>query len=180
MLDHAGATWDEPRGQGAIGDGPLHRAYAASDGWFWFGAHEGDRRALAAVLEVPDLATLPPPDLARVLGQRFATGTVAEWVGRLAGAGFGVSPYMHDLAALMRDPWVTGHGLSVTREHAPSGIVTHTGPAPRLSGTPLVLGRPTPAVGADTAEVLRAVGVDPEDDAVRRAVTLRAGVVDAG
>ncbi|MFA7295740.1 MAG: CoA transferase [Dehalococcoidia bacterium] len=180
MLDHAGATWDEPRGQSAIGDGPLHRAYAASDGWFWFGAHEAQRATLGALLGIPGLASMPDSEAADALVERFQTSTIAAWVERLVGAGFGASPYVHDLAALMRDPWVVAHGLSVTRAHDGGGLITHTGPAPRLSGTPLVAGRPTPSVGADTSAVLAELGVDAEAESIRRAITPRGGVADAG
>jgi crotonobetainyl-CoA:carnitine CoA-transferase CaiB-like acyl-CoA transferase len=180
MLDHAGATWDEPRGQDAIGDGPLHRAYAASDGWFWFGAHEAQREALGALLDIPGLASMPAEQLTEALTERFRADTVAAWVARLAAGGCSASPYVHDLAALMRDPWVVAHGLSVTREHDTGGLITHTGPAPRLSGTPLLVGCPTPSVGADTRAVLAELGVDADAEPIRRAVTPRGGVADAG
>lgn len=39
---YQGKAWDEASGQDAVGDGPLHRAYKAADGWFFIGADEAD------------------------------------------------------------------------------------------------------------------------------------------
>ena len=121
--------------------------------------HPAQCAALEALLDVPGLTSLSAQELADALTVRFASDTVAAWVERLAAAGFGASPYVHDLAALMRDP----------------RVVAHTGPAPRLSGTPLVAGRPTPVVGADTREVLASIGVDIDAEPIRRASRLVAG-----
>jgi len=41
LHDYTGKTWDEPRGQDALGTGPLNRAYEASDGWFFLPAGRG-------------------------------------------------------------------------------------------------------------------------------------------
>lgn len=180
MLDYEGAVWNEPRGQNAIGDGPLHRAYSASDGWFFLGAHPRDLGRLGDVVGASALGALSGDDLAATLQQQFLRATVDEWVSRLRAAGFGVSPYVHDIAALMADPWVVAHGLSVTRSHGDRGVITHTGPTPRLSGTPLVLGRPTPEIGADTAEVLGLVGLSGRADELAPVLTMRGGTVDAG
>lgn len=178
MLDHAGATWDEPRGQNAIGDGPLHRAYAANDGWFWFGA-PADASALGVVVGL-DLDGLDDDAMTAALASAFATASVATWVEQLTSSGFGASPYLQDLAALMADPWVVAHGLSVTREHGDRGVITHPGPAPRLAGTPLVVGRPTPAIGDDTVELLTELGLGDRIEALREVTTARGGTVDAG
>jgi crotonobetainyl-CoA:carnitine CoA-transferase CaiB-like acyl-CoA transferase len=48
----------------------------------------------------------------------------------------------------------------VTREHAGLGRVTTTGPAPRLSRTPVTPGRPAPQVGGDALDVLREIGME--------------------
>ncbi len=58
----------------------------------------------------------------------------------------------------MNDPYVVAHNLSVTRPHDVLGDVTTTGPAPRLSRTPVRLGNPAPLPGADAAEILAGIG----------------------
>lgn len=180
MLDHDDAHWDEARGQAAIGDHALHRAYAASDGWFWFGARRGDFEALGAATGTAGLNALSEEALADTLARQFLGDTVAHWVERLTAAGLGASAYVHDIAALMADPWAVAHGLSVTREHGPLGVITHTGPAVRLSETPLVLGRPTSEVGADTASILEDAGMLDRLEELRPALTARGGTADAG
>jgi crotonobetainyl-CoA:carnitine CoA-transferase CaiB-like acyl-CoA transferase len=52
--------------------------------------------------------------------------------------------------------------LSITREHDEVGRVTTNGPAPRLSRTPPVPGKPAPKPGSDIASVL--AGIDRLDD----------------
>jgi crotonobetainyl-CoA:carnitine CoA-transferase CaiB-like acyl-CoA transferase len=179
MIDYEGASWDEPRGQNAIGDGPLHRAYPASDNWFWFGAEPHELPRLSQAVGA-NLDGLSGEALSGALVERFATSTSEDWVTRLRAAGFGASPYVHDLAALMDDPWVVAHGLSITRSLGERGLMTHTGPAPRLSGTPLTPGRPTPEIGADTAEVLGDIGLAGRQQGLTPVMTMRGGAVDAG
>jgi crotonobetainyl-CoA:carnitine CoA-transferase CaiB-like acyl-CoA transferase len=180
MVDYEGASWDEPRGQGAIGDGPLHRAYAASDGWFWFGARRSDLVALGTAIGRPGIDALAGDALAEALAERFAAETVDAWVTRLVAAGCAASPYVHDLAMLMQDPWVVTHGLSVTRDHGDRGVITHPGPAPRLSDTPLIVGCPTPNIGDDTFEILDELGLGARAEELRAVLTARGGSVDTG
>ena len=62
----------------------------------------------------------------------------------------------------MDDPLVVKRGLSLTREHDEIGPVTTTGPAPRLSRTPLAAGRPASKPGADASSVLADIGMGAE------------------
>lgn len=173
MVDHAGRTWDEPRGQDAVGSSPLHRGYEASDGWFFLGARESDLGALSTVVGHPGLDVLRGDALAGALAARFASGgTVAEWVSRLDAAGIGAHAVVNDTRVLMEDPWVQAHGLSITREHTGLGMVTTTGPAPRLSRTPVTAGRPAAALGEHTREVLEESGL-----AARAAALIASGGV---
>jgi crotonobetainyl-CoA:carnitine CoA-transferase CaiB-like acyl-CoA transferase len=68
--------WDEPRGQEALGSGPLHRAYQARDGWFFLSARAGDLPRLAALEGLSEIASLNGAALERVLEQHFRTHTV--------------------------------------------------------------------------------------------------------
>jgi crotonobetainyl-CoA:carnitine CoA-transferase CaiB-like acyl-CoA transferase len=153
-----GKEWTEPRGQRALGSGPLHRLYRASDGWFFLGTRPDDLPCLAAVEGLAGIDGVPADALAAFLEERLAGDTVASWVERLTAAGAGA----HRLVSaneLMEDPWVRAHGLAVTREHDGVGSFTTIGPAARLQRTPMVLGRPVPQPGADAPAVLASIGM---------------------
>ncbi len=154
MLAYDGKPPEESPGGSALGSGPLQRLYEASDGWLFLGARRSDLAALSQALEVGSLRDTPDADLEKGLEERLATRSVDEWVELLASHGIATQSVLTDLQKLMADPWVRDHGLSVTREHDELGPVTTTGPAPRLSRTPVALGRPAPRPGADAGAVL--------------------------
>ncbi len=161
MLDFAGKTWDEPRGTDAVGAGPLHRGYAASDGWLFVGAREADLPALAGVEGMRGLdVALRGDALSAALEARFAAAPVAAWVPRLVAAGIGAHAVVVDTRELMDDPWAVAHGLSLTRAHRGAGTVTTTGPAARLSRTPVRAGAAASPVGGDAREVLAEIGLE--------------------
>jgi crotonobetainyl-CoA:carnitine CoA-transferase CaiB-like acyl-CoA transferase len=169
MHMYEGKQWDEPQGQDALGSGPLHRAYEASDGWFFIGARSSDLPRLAKVEGLAGIESLAHEALAACLKERFQGHTVATWVGRLTAADIGAHRVVTDVGELMTDPWVIAHGLSLTREHDEIGPVTTCGPAPRLSRTPVRPGRPAPKPGADAREILQAHGLGGEYDRLFRA-----------
>jgi crotonobetainyl-CoA:carnitine CoA-transferase CaiB-like acyl-CoA transferase len=156
IQDYAGKTWDEPRGQEAIGSGPLHRAYEASDGWLFV---TGTRAQLGGVAALAGIAAAEGVSLEAALEASFKNRTVAEWTAALLAAGMGAHRILPDATSLMSDPWVEAHGLSVTRDHEGFGPITTTGPAPRLSRTPVVPGRPAPKPGSDAASILAEAGL---------------------
>jgi crotonobetainyl-CoA:carnitine CoA-transferase CaiB-like acyl-CoA transferase len=100
---------------------------------------------------------------------------VDELVASLQKADVGAYRIQLDSNALMDDPLVKSRGLSLTREHDEVGRVTTTGPAPRLSRTPLVAGRPAPKPGSDAKSILGDVGMAGEYD---RLVQQKVIVVD--
>jgi crotonobetainyl-CoA:carnitine CoA-transferase CaiB-like acyl-CoA transferase len=61
LQDYAGKRWDEPRGQAALGTGPLQRLYRASDGWLFLGARASDLSALVQVEGLAGVERLPAP-----------------------------------------------------------------------------------------------------------------------
>jgi crotonobetainyl-CoA:carnitine CoA-transferase CaiB-like acyl-CoA transferase len=157
----------EPRGQDAIGSGPLHRAYEASDGWIFLGARTADLHALSSVTGLDGIEMLAGSALEAALAERIAAaGTVDEWVSRLCAVGIGAHAVVNDTRVLMDDAWVQAHGLSITREHPGLGVVTTTGPAPRLSRTPVTAGNPAPALGQDTRAILQEAGLAPRAEAM--------------
>src|SRR5690606_20487527 len=111
MNDFEGKRWDEPRGQDAIGSGPLHRAYEAADGWFFLGARESDLAALAGVEGLTSIETLVGDALEAALEQRFTRADIETWVSRLTAAGIGAHRVVNGVRELMEDPWVIDHGL---------------------------------------------------------------------
>ena len=81
----------------------------------------------------------------------------------------------------MADPWVTAHELSLTREHDEIGLVTTCGPAPRLSRTPIRVGRPASKPGSDAHEILAEIGLtDREIGSLIEAGVVRVDGVMAG
>jgi crotonobetainyl-CoA:carnitine CoA-transferase CaiB-like acyl-CoA transferase len=159
MQLYKGKRWDEPRGQETLGSGPLHRAYQACDGWFFLGARAGDLPRLATLDDLSEIASLDGAALERALEQHFLTQTVEHWVSRCIAAGLGAHRCILDLPELMQDPWVVEHKLSATREHDDIGLVTTCGPVPRLSRTPIHIGKPAPRPGSDAHSVLAEIGL---------------------
>ena len=180
MQVYTGKRWDEPSGQDRLGSGPLHRAYQARDGWFFIGARQEDAPRLAAVDGLAGIASLHGEALEQALEARFRGDTVAHWVERLTRAGIGVHRHIADLEALMQDPWVTAHGLSLTREHDDIGLVTTCGPAPRLSRTPIHPGQPAPRPGVDGPDILTEIGLGDRIEALIEAGVVRVEGVAAG
>ncbi|MBM4410839.1 MAG: CoA transferase [Chloroflexi bacterium] len=165
MQDYAGKTWDEARGQEAAGSGPLHRAYKAIDLWIFLAAPVV--ASLAGVEGLEDIEGLSGAALEAELERRIAMAPLATWQKRLIGRpGVAVHRVVQGVRELMDHPWVIAHGLSVEREHDDMGVVTTIGPAARLSRTPLRPGRPAPALGRQTREILTEVGLGDRADAL--------------
>ncbi|MCI0825560.1 MAG: CoA transferase [Chloroflexi bacterium] len=177
MQLYEGKTWDETRGLDALGNGPLHRAYQAKDGWLFIGAQEYDLPRMAGVDGLSGIDSLQGEALTRSLEERFQSDTVQAWVQRLNDAGIGAHRVLPALRELLDDPWVIDHGLSITREHDEIGLVTGFGPSPRLSRTPVAPGRPAPKPGAQGREILEEIGLGQEfDRLLEQGVILTDGV----
>jgi len=177
MQLYEGKTWDETKGQDALGDGPLHRAYRSKDGWLFVGVQEPDLPRMAGVDGLSGIDSLRGEALTKSLEERFQSDTVQAWVQRLNDAGIGAHRVLPAVNELLDDPWAINHGLSVTREHDEIGLVTGFGPSPRLSRTPVAIGRPAPKPGADGREILEEIGLGHEfDGLLERGVILTDGV----
>lgn len=180
MQRYEGKRWDEPSGQDTLGSGPLHRAYQARDGWFFLGGKASDVARLATLDGLSGITSQQGADLERALEQHFLTNTVDHWVGRCLAAGLGAHRCILDLPELMQDPWVIEHGLSATREHDDIGLVTTCGPAPRLSKTPVHIGKPAPRPGSDAQSILAEIGLGDRLDSLIAAGVVRVDGVVAG
>jgi crotonobetainyl-CoA:carnitine CoA-transferase CaiB-like acyl-CoA transferase len=93
-----------------------------------------------------------------MLEGRFRHTTVEQWVGKLTRVGIGSHRIVTNNRELMEDGWVRAHGLSITRDHEGWGPITTTGPAPRLSRTPVQPGRVAPRPGSDAKVILAEIG----------------------
>jgi crotonobetainyl-CoA:carnitine CoA-transferase CaiB-like acyl-CoA transferase len=103
----------------------------------------------------------------------FAKRPAREWVSVLTAAGIGAQRLI-SATALMSEPWVVAHGLSLTRVDAGGDAITTIGPPFRLSRTPVVPGALVSKPGADGAGVLASLGMaDRIDELVaKRAIAL--------
>ena len=70
MQLYEGKEWNETGGQDALGTGPLHRAYQASDGWFFIGAPESALSRLSALDGLSGIDALRGDALASSLEER--------------------------------------------------------------------------------------------------------------
>ncbi len=153
MSSYEGKTWDEPKGD-CLGTDLLNRLYQGADGWFFLAAQKDQIDVLTSLPGLENTAGVGSPGLEQLLEARFSTNSVARWVSLLQNAGIGAHALVTDLQTLMADPWVEAHGLSLTRDHEGVGYATTTGPAPRLSRTPVVAGNPASMPGADGPAIL--------------------------
>jgi crotonobetainyl-CoA:carnitine CoA-transferase CaiB-like acyl-CoA transferase len=164
MVAHAGRAGEGPGGHKCLGVSPTERLYSAKDGWFFLGAPDTleTRRRIDSVEGLGGLLDTES-DLAAELERRFRTEPREVWVDRLVAAGLGAHVW-NTIEAAMGDAWARANGLSVDVEFPGVGPGRIVGPTPRLSETPMRMGRPVSPMGADTAAVLEEIGFAPEMD----------------
>jgi crotonobetainyl-CoA:carnitine CoA-transferase CaiB-like acyl-CoA transferase len=145
---------------------PPAGSYATADGWIAVTlVREAQYRALVATIGAPELADDPRFDsfanrtrhlapLLQAVAARFAARPTAEWVGLLNAAGVLASP-INDFADWLAEPQVQACGAAPLTEVAPGASL----PVPRTPGG-ADSARPSPALGAHTAAVLREFGLD--------------------
>ena len=174
-----GAGPEEPRGQQARGFGPLFRLYRAADGWLFLGGRGEQQPLLARVQGIEELAGEgDAATLQAALEGRIAEQPVATWVERLTAAGFGAHR-VTSVSEMMADARAHERGLALAREHEIVGVVETTGPAARLSRTPLVAGRPASRLGGDARAILEEIGLGAEYERLLRDGVIATGVEPA-
>jgi len=137
----AGKAWAEPRGQDALGSGPLHRHYLAADGWMFLAGHHSHAPSLEGIPGLRGAANLGGYELERFLEKRLRTESVDEWSRRLASVDIAAHA-VRTIGEVMAEPYSRLRGLYLERPHPDGGTVSTIGPIPRLSHTPLLAGRP--------------------------------------
>ena len=148
----------EPRGYGALGDGPLKRFYQCQDGWFFLAATEADGRKLGELVGVDGSPNGGGKGLEEALEARFVTESVGAVVSALEEMGVAAHPVV-ELAELMQDEGVRASGLSVTQEVEGAGPCVMPGLSVHLSGNPARLGEAPHRPGADAPAILREIGL---------------------
>jgi crotonobetainyl-CoA:carnitine CoA-transferase CaiB-like acyl-CoA transferase len=178
MQDYAGKVWEEAQGQRCLGTHALYRAYKTQDDWIFLAAKDC---SLSRCPDLADLADRQGADLELALEQRFSRKDSAEWLQILVRSGLAAERVILRLVHLHDDSRAREQGLVVTRPHDGLGLVTTAGPGIKLSGTPVILGRPAPRPGADAAEILREIGMEGEmARLIREGVVVTEGIEAGG
>ncbi|GMU42607.1 MAG: CoA transferase [Xanthomonadales bacterium] len=151
-----------------------YQTFAAADGYFMLAVgNDSQFRRLCEVIDAPALAADPrfSDNAARVasrtallteLAPRLAARPMAYWLDRLQAAGVPCAP-VHSLAQVFADPQVRARGLRFELNGAHGIPLPQVANPLRLSATPVAYRYAPPALGADTAAVLREVlGYGPE------------------
>jgi alpha-methylacyl-CoA racemase len=162
----AAGQWTDGRGVNFLDTGvPWYDTYETADGqWMAVGALEPKFYAqFARLLGLPDeIAALRAdsaawPRLRAAITDAFATRTRDEWTSVFEGSDACVAPVL-SLTEAGAHPHLAARETFVDV----AGVV-QPAPAPRFSRTVAPLPTPPPAIGADTADVLRDWGVDNVD-----------------
>ncbi|MFQ5697187.1 MAG: CaiB/BaiF CoA transferase family protein [Myxococcota bacterium] len=155
---------------------PLWNQYPTRDGrWLFLVMIDSQRywSALCRALERDDLIADPrfrkagyrvanSAALVEILDAIFRSRTLEEWTERLSRGRLIWAPVLEPREAIV-DPQARAMGYFERVNHPSAGRFETVGPPFKLSGTPLVADRPAPALGADSVEVLREAGLDPEE-----------------
>jgi crotonobetainyl-CoA:carnitine CoA-transferase CaiB-like acyl-CoA transferase len=164
LMDYPGKIWNEIRGQDALGSGPLNRAYQVKDGWVFLSLPWNQRDRLRQVNKMEDIMVLNSTELEQRIENVMISQTVVDCVKLMGSLDISAHRVVDKASDLLEDQWIVSHGLSITREHQELGNITTTGPAPRLSLTPVRVGRPAPKPGSDAKEILSDIGLESEFD----------------
>lgn len=116
---------------------------------------------LEDLLDEPDLPHMPDlfpsqerlDEVADLLRKRMQTRTADEWMELFSANDVGADPFLH-ASEYLEHPQCRANGRSQVVVDPEVGPTRQIGPLASLSDTPSVIGKPAPALGADTASVL--------------------------
>ena len=86
----------------------------------------------------------------------------AWWIDRLEAEGIPCGP-INSYAEVFDDPQIIARDMVQETEHPTIGRFKTLGSPLKLSGTPLIPGRPAPQLGADTDDILAGAGFAPDE-----------------
>ncbi|HTJ25373.1 MAG TPA: CoA transferase [Candidatus Limnocylindria bacterium] len=166
------ATGELPRPSGSAHQAVApYQAFRTADGYLTFGANSQAHWLRACeVLGLEALANderfadndrrlAHRAELAAAIEAVTTTRPSAHWSERFGAAGIPCGP-IWTFDRVFNDPHLTGRGFFADAPHPTLGPVRQLGSPMRLSRTPARMDRAGPQLGADTADVLREIGVD--------------------
>nr|WP_257215277.1 CoA transferase [Pollutimonas harenae] len=177
LSDHiSGATFDPPLGPPGYARllAPERRPYKTKDGfvcaviynnkqWAAFYKAIGRLEEFSNDARFVNLNTRNRHinDLQQMLAQIFLERTTGEWLSLLEQADIPCMP-LHTLESIFEDPHLQKVGLFQWEDHPTEGRMRRVGVPSSWSDSQPAPGRPAPAPGQHTAEVLREVGYSDE------------------
>ena len=174
MFDAPGLSRNDLEGPHLLGESWSQQFYRGSDGWFMvYGIEPAAWSSIASIDSLGALAAderfatvegrrACQAELVSALASVFETRPRDHWLSVLNAAGLAAAEHV-TTSELAESDVARAAGLVAGRDHPGFGWVDHGGPVARLEMTPTRLGRPAPAEGADTEEVLQLVGYSSDE-----------------
>src|ERR1700681_530190 len=151
-----------------------YQAVRSADGWFTFGANtQAHWLRCCTVLGLDALANderfvtnerrmANRDELIAAIEATTTTQPSAHWTARLNEAGIPCGPILR-FDQVFNDPHLAARGFFVDAPHETLGPVRQIGSPMRFSETPARIARAAPVLGADSADVLRGLGISDDE-----------------
>lgn len=153
---------------------PSYQAFRARDGWVVVGAFtERMWQGVCRALDRPYLAEDPRfrtnhdrlahrAEILGLLERCFAEEPAAHWIARMAAESVPCAP-VHTVGKVVADAQVRARDMVVDVPHGAVEGLRLAGLPIKLGATPGAIRRPPPLLGQHTEEVLRELGLRPEE-----------------